>query len=399
MAFRSWLSSLCFRWVHGNHLVYNACWEDPRLDRQALDLGPQDSVAVITSAGCNVLDYALTGPRRIYAIDVNPRQNALLELKVAGIRALEFEPFFDLFGQGFCPEANKLYHGKMRRLLSPPARRFWDRHIDWFQGTGMRRSFYFYGTSGMLAWLINVYIDWIARVRPDIDHLLAAPTMAEQKRRYEAKLKGVFWNGFLRWCFGQDATLALLGVPPPQRRQVDGAYVGGIAQFIEDRVEAVFSRIPLDDNYFWRVYLTGSYSDNCCPEYLKRDNFQRLKDGLVDTIQPHTGSLIEFLECHKEPIQRFVLLDHMDWLSNASHPLLRREWQALVDRAGDGARLLWRSGGLSVDYVDPIEVQCRGRSRRIGDMLVYQRDLAERLHGQDRVHTYGSMYVADLLHA
>jgi S-adenosylmethionine-diacylglycerol 3-amino-3-carboxypropyl transferase len=28
------------------------------------------------------LDYTLTGPRRILAVDANPRQNALLELKL-----------------------------------------------------------------------------------------------------------------------------------------------------------------------------------------------------------------------------------------------------------------------------------------------------------------------------
>ena len=62
--------------VHNHNLVYNTCWEDPRLDRQALQLGPDDTLAMITSAGCNALDYALDGPRRIYCIDVNPRQNA-----------------------------------------------------------------------------------------------------------------------------------------------------------------------------------------------------------------------------------------------------------------------------------------------------------------------------------
>ena len=53
-----------------------------------LELGPDDNVLVITSAGCNALDYALAGPRHVYAVDLNPRQNALLELKKAAIRAL-----------------------------------------------------------------------------------------------------------------------------------------------------------------------------------------------------------------------------------------------------------------------------------------------------------------------
>jgi S-adenosylmethionine-diacylglycerol 3-amino-3-carboxypropyl transferase len=44
------------------------------VDRQALDLRSDDTMLVITSAGCNVLDYALPGPTRIHAVDADPRQ-------------------------------------------------------------------------------------------------------------------------------------------------------------------------------------------------------------------------------------------------------------------------------------------------------------------------------------
>jgi S-adenosylmethionine-diacylglycerol 3-amino-3-carboxypropyl transferase len=64
--------------IYSRSLVYNTSWEDPAVDRQALDLKPDDTVLVITSAGCNALDYALTGPQRVHAVDANPRQNALL---------------------------------------------------------------------------------------------------------------------------------------------------------------------------------------------------------------------------------------------------------------------------------------------------------------------------------
>src|SRR5260370_640082 len=104
-----WVSSKVFQVVHGRNLVYNACWEDPRLDRVALELGPEDTILVITSAGCNALDYSLQAPKRIYAIDMNPRQNALLELKQAGIRRLEFEDFFQMFGKGWLPNFRKVY--------------------------------------------------------------------------------------------------------------------------------------------------------------------------------------------------------------------------------------------------------------------------------------------------
>ena len=112
--------------VYSRALVYNTCWEDPAVDRRALQMRSEDTMLVITSAGCNVLDYALLGPRRIHAVDANPRQTALLELKLAGIRRLDHADFFMLFGGGQHPHFVELYHGVLRAELSPFAQHFWD---------------------------------------------------------------------------------------------------------------------------------------------------------------------------------------------------------------------------------------------------------------------------------
>ena len=154
-----WLNTRWFRFVHGNNLVYNTCWEDPRLDHIALDLSPTDNVLVITSAGCNALDYALKSPNHVYAVDMNPRQNALLELKKAAIRGLDYETFFQMFGEGRLPYAERIYDAKLRDSLPPDARRYWDRHIGFFKGGRIRPSFYFCGTSGLFARTIN--FTWI----------------------------------------------------------------------------------------------------------------------------------------------------------------------------------------------------------------------------------------------
>jgi len=127
IAVGEWFSGRVFRFVHDRHLVYNTCWEDPRLDRGALELRPRDSLVTITSAGCNALDYALLGLERIDAVDVNPRQNALLELKIAAIRQLEFEDFFALFGRGRLPNIRPIYEGQLRQTLSPWSQKYWDR--------------------------------------------------------------------------------------------------------------------------------------------------------------------------------------------------------------------------------------------------------------------------------
>jgi S-adenosylmethionine-diacylglycerol 3-amino-3-carboxypropyl transferase len=396
MKLGDWFSRAWFSFIHRHNLVYNTCWEDPRLDRQALNLGPDDTVLVITSAGCNALDYALLAPRHIHAVDVNPRQNALLELKRVGIHRLDYETFFALFGKGKLPGWHAIYFQQLRPFLSQSARAYWDRRLDWFSGQGRRPSFYYHGTAGTLAWIIRFYVDHIAKVREPLNALLAATSLEEQRRIYDNQLREVFWTRLMRGAMDRDATLSLLGVPRAQRQQVERSYPGGMARFIEDRVETVFTRLPFHDNYFWRVYLTGEYTEDCCPEYLSRDGFARLKEGLAQRVTTHNTSVLEFLQRYRGRISRFVLLDHMDWLSLGDNTLLREEWSAIVDRAAPGARLLWRSGGLQVDYVDPLEVRLRGRRQRLGDLLTYQHDLAADLHARDRVHTYGSFYIADL---
>lgn len=390
------ISNYMFRNIHGRNLVYNSCWEDPRLDRIALELGPSDTVLAITSGGCNVLDYVLTEPAHVYAVDVNPRQNALLELKLAAIKTLDYPTFFSLFGNGRFPAFPTLYRSVLRQHLSEEARRYWDRQQHWFSGYGWLDSFYFHGTVGLIARMINVYIDRVVKVREAVTALLQSSSVDEQQDIYESHLRRGFWTRMIRWLMGWDATLALMGVPRPQRSQIERTYPGGIAHYIEDCVEAVFARLPIQGNYFWKVYLTGEYSPECCPEYLKPANFARLKAGLSERITIHTASILDFLSNHRGDISRYVLLDHMDWLSAHHHPLLARQWQAIVDRAAPGARAIWRSGGLEVDYVDPLEVLVAGKHRRVGELLRYNRELAGELHRQDRVHTYGSFYIADL---
>ncbi len=389
-----WLSRRVFEFVHSHNLVYNTCWEDPRLDRQAMQLGPEDRVLVITSAGCNALDYVLAGAGRVYAVDMNPRQNALLELKIAGIRQLAWDDFFQMFGQGHLPHVRQVYRQRLRGQLSVWSQRYWDRWISFFSRPS--RPFYFRGTSGSFARALNFYIDRVVKVRPIVDQLLASKSLVDQRKLYYEELRGRFWTRALRFALRRDATLSMVGVPEAQRLQVERHYPGGIVQFIEESLDAVFAQLPLHDNYFWRVYMTGSYSPECCPEYLKPQNFERLKSGLVDRTSCHTNTIQGFLDQETVSISRFVLLDHMDWLSTHNFSLLEAEWSAILQRATPGARLLWRSGGLRTDFVDQVVVRQNGRLTRLPELLRYDRELASRLHSLDRVHTYGSFYIADV---
>lgn len=394
MALLDWVSQKVFKSVHGNNLVYNTCWEDPRLDRVALEFTPQDDVLVITSAGCNALDYVLAGPRHVNAVDMNPRQNALLDLKKSAIKNLQYEDLFKMFGQGHLPGAAKIYRSNLRDDLPQWSQQFWDKKIKWFDNP--RKSFYYRGTSGAFARMVKIYNERIIRVKPLLEELLNADSVEQQREIYDRELREKFWTGLMKFTMNRDTTMSMLGVPKAQRRQIENQYPGGLVKFIQDCMESVFAELPMKDNYFWRVYMTGQYTPQCCPEYLKPDNVQKLKDGLLDNVSTHTDSVQGFLEKHDGTISKFILLDHMDWLSDHFFPLLESEWQAIVDKAADNTRMIWRSGGLRTDFIDQVEVSLDGQLQKIAPRLNYNTALADELHVVDRVHTYGSFYIADL---
>lgn len=392
---RANVSQAWFNLVHQRNLIYNTCWEDPELDREAMQLGPDDRVLVLTSAGCNALDYALEGPSGVLAVDVNPIQNALLELKQVAIRELDYATFFELFGRGRLARWDDVYQDLLRPALHPASRNWWDRRGDFFHRSSSRSSFYFRGSAGWFARWVNWYIDRVAKLRPAIDQLLSASSVEEQSAIYERHaVAQQLWTPMIRGLLKWDTTLSLLGVPRNQRRQLDQEYPGGIVQFIVDRVSTVFTRRLLKTNYFWHVYLTGQYAPDCCPRYLTRDGFARLKQGLVNRIEYRSSTVHDCLAEYPGTFTRFVLLDHMDWLGSCSEQALSQQWGKLFEHAAPNARVLWRSAGFSAARIHDLELPEGGR---VGDRLEFQLELAEELHRRDRVNTYGSFWVADVV--
>ena len=109
----------------GNEYIYAFNWEDPRIDRQILNINRDDVILTITSAGDNILDYLLESPKRIHAVDLNPNQNHLLELKVAAFTALPYNDVWKLFGDGRHPSFRQLLVTKLSPHLSSQAFQYW----------------------------------------------------------------------------------------------------------------------------------------------------------------------------------------------------------------------------------------------------------------------------------
>tara|TARA_Y100001934_G_C12360577_1_gene780489 strand:- start:1276 stop:2460 length:1185 start_codon:yes stop_codon:yes gene_type:complete len=391
----SFVSQDPFSFIHQNFLLFNTCWEDPRLDRQALALSSKDTVAVITSAGCNALDYLLDDPAHVHAVDVNPLQNHLLELKVAAIRELDYATFFDMFGLGKVVGFKALYQRHLKPHLSSEAQCFWDTRTGYFEGSFLFPTFYYRGATGLAATIARNYIRFRGIDRATVEAVFAANSIEEQVQIYDRDIRPRIWSNLLRKAMDWDWVLALLGYHGAQKEQVQREY-GGMTAYVDRILEHVFTQVPLKDNYFWRLYVFGSYTPDCCPEYLREDNFNSLKGGLVDRLSVHSNTMADFLRESDKKISRFVLLDHMDWLSRHNNPGLIDEWTQILANRADDTKILWRSTAKTCEFIDDLQLPGDKESFRLGEVLAYNQSLANELHARDRVGIYESFYVANV---
>lgn len=393
-----WMDDHVFNALYSRSLIYNTCWEDPEVDKQVLRLGPDERVLMLTSAGCNALDYAASGAGSVVAVDANPRQSALLELKIAGIRELDHATFFQIFGEGRHPAFRSVYEKHLRLHLSDFARQFWDQHSHWFTHKHPGRTLYGHGLTGLFGRAARAYVRRRQGLGGAIDAMVQAADLDTQRQIYLHEVKPRLWHPALKWALSRQVTMSLLGVPHSQRLEVEQGHSGGIAGFIEASIDHVCGELPLKHNHFWRLYLQGHYTRDCCPTYLTPSGFEILKAGAVQRIEVHTATLTDHLRRDARPVSRLVLLDHMDWMSNAMPEALAEEWHWLLRRATPGAIALFRSAHPRPRFLDQVQVDYAGQQRPLRAWMQLDAPLAEALTRQDRVHTYAGFHIATLAH-
>lgn len=375
--FRDWV----FRQVHTKNLVYNTCWEDPRCDRELMQFDDHSDVVMITSAGCNALDYSLDGPASINCIDMNPRQNALLEFKLALLRQSSHSDLYKFFGEGVHPEATEIYREAIREDIPAFARSYWDDNLNYFNGKGLRQTFYHYGTSGTFAWLANKYLKARRRVYSMIHEMFETEDLDRQKELY-LQVEGKILNKVFEFFVNRHLSMCLLGVPRSQQQLFIEKYERGALGFIQECLRKVFTQLSLKDNYFWRLYLYGAYTPECCPAYLKEENFSALQQNSA-AVRTHTTTISNFLKENPGAYSHYILLDHQDWLAANDRAALAEEWDLILKNSRPGTRILLRSAAHEVDFFPDF----------VRERLDFEQEETARTHKLDRVGTYASVYM------
>ncbi|CAK4655535.1 hypothetical protein LEN26_009425 [Aphanomyces euteiches] len=322
-----------------NTYIYCFAWEDPRTDLEFLDLTPDDRMMVITSGGCNALEYACkVGPARIHCVDLNPCQNNMLELKLAGISSMAYNDFWKLFGQGHIPGFNHLLDTHFSPFLSPNAYHFWKQNANF-------SNLFETGCSG-LAVRVFKFVVAARGLKKEVRALCEAKDLETQWRVWQNDLRPHILSRWLIALLNNDHFLwGALGVPPAQMQML--LEEGSAQKYIENTLDPVMKHSLLrTDNYYYYSCLMCCYNQQNAPSYLKEEYFNVLQTEphRLDAIKIHTGTIVEVLkrDIPDEDLTRVILMDHLDWFSEED---AEAEIMAVAQKLKKGGRAYWRSAG------------------------------------------------------
>ncbi|KAJ8325931.1 hypothetical protein QVD99_004097 [Batrachochytrium dendrobatidis] len=321
--------------------IYAFTWEDPRVDLEYMNIKPTDHMFVISSGGCNVLEYAAkVGPERIHCVDLNPCQNHMLELKLAGLSSMSYEDFWLLFGEGYIPKFSTLLDTHLSPHLSPYAYHFWK------QTSGFSNLFKT-GCSG-LAIRVFQFVIRVRGLRPVVERMCSAPTLEEQNRIWLEELRPHLLSKWLIRILNNDRFLwGALGVPPAQMQML--LQEGSAHEYCVNTLDPVVAKSHLgDDNYFYYMPLMLKYNPNAKgnPAYLTEEGFNILRSEphRLDAIKIHTDYINNVLnnQVADNELTKVILMDHLDWFS---HEDAKTEIETVHKKMAQGGFVYWRSAG------------------------------------------------------
>ncbi len=366
-----------FKYFVKDQLIFNSSWEDPAIDRKLLGLNSESDILTITSAGDNILDYLLDSPRSISSVDLNPAQNALAELKIATFKNSKYDTLFNLFGYGKYSDIEMLLR-KLELQLSPTAYQFWKKKRHYFTS---KLPFYHYGTSGLIARGFYYHLKFNKKLRNKVNEMVNCSTLDEQYQLHLELEKILFDNIIAKLLLKNKFTLSFLGIPDAQAKlvEVHNDY-HNMYDFIVGSLRTVFKEFPLSQNYFWSLYINGQYSKETCPNYLKEENFELLKQN-VDNVTLVTDTFFNQLKNSPDnSYSHIILLDHFDWFWEDKDTQLL-VWNEIKRVAKPNAKVLFRSAASNRNYLIP-EIQ---------NEIDYRDDLTRGFTNRGRVGTYGSV--------
>ena len=353
---------------------YSQVWEDYDLLIKGLNIGPDDHILSIASAGCNALAMLLEEPRSVTAVDLNPSQTAVCHLKKAAISKLYYEEFIVLMGVRTGHDRWALYQ-QIRPDMPEDAQAFWDKNRDVLD-MGIVHC-------GRLEKYFRVFQEkFISAAVPDdvLENYLNQGGSEAQKEFFEK----YFNEPRFKETFKQYTSRDMIAEHGRDHSQFKFVEVEDVGQFFHDRFRHVCEDLPTKDNFYLEFLLTSNYADlTKGPAYLRPENYLKLR-SLMPRFhilnKPLDACIQDFDPGH---YSKANLSDLFEYLSE-------EQTEGFLKTLGEGMR----EGGR-IAYWNLLVP--RSRPESLANILTPKRELAKSLWENDRAFFYGDFHIDEIV--
>lgn len=345
-------------------LLFAMNWEDPATDRRAVAVQPGNTVMTITSGCCNTLTLLLDDPGKVYAVDINPTQSYLLELKSAAIRQLDCEQLHQFLGLSPCDVRAQLFE-KLSGDLSPAALAYWKGRPD-----AIVKGIMYSGKFESLVHIITTFIR-VLQGHKRIERLFQCKSLEEQRTYFEKDWNNRRWRLIFDLLANKRVISARMGLNYFQFE--DGST--SFSESFQKRFQKGICDTPVQTNYFLALFFCGHYrSGTAIPEYLLPENLPVVKrrlDRIVNVLAPAA----DWLEQQPpQSIDAFVLSNIGELMSESE---TNRLFATLLPAAAPGARICFRN--ILIPRAVP---------QTLAEQIVLNPELSQELLATDRSFLY-----------
>jgi S-adenosylmethionine-diacylglycerol 3-amino-3-carboxypropyl transferase len=354
-------------------ILYSQCWEDPDIVLSALKITPKDSVFSIASGGENIFAILLRNPMKLLAIDVNPFQIYLIRLKIAAIKALEFDEFVEFLGfKAVAPGHRVRYFHRCKKYLGEQEIRFWRKNKKCVE-----KGIVHCGKFESYLTIFRKYVLPLVLSKKQIKKYLSLKSLEDQERFFKKEWNTWRWRLFFKIFFSR-TVMQRLG---RKKQYFFYSKKKNIANHYFERAKYGITKIPVKQNYFMHYILTGTIPVQFKGHpYLDKSNFSTLK-RLVDKVELVNSDCYKYLKKTQKSFTKYNLSDIFELFSQKEYEDILGEIARITKNRG----IIFYWNNLVLRYIHP----------NVND-IHFKYEQSAKLFKKNRVFFYSRLIVEEI---
>lgn len=266
-----------------NRLNYSLGNEDWSVEEQALRINPNDKVVCVTASGDRPLHLLMTECAEIISIDMNRIQNFLLELKLAALIHLDYEPYLAFLGFKETSHRYSMFK-QLKSYLSNDAFQYWEQNKKM-----IKRGIIYQGKVERLTY----YASFLFRSlkRKHIKKLFSFNDIDAQRQFIASRWDTPLWRKIFEFSLNPNVSKILINDP-------------GIISYVDDSItpgKYLYQRkLNYLNNYLAKhsallqLLFTGKVSPDAYFPYLTFEGYNKIRKD-VGRLKHYTVDVIEYI--------------------------------------------------------------------------------------------------------